>query len=446
MLTTLLERGLTYFNSKPELQKKILSGGFWAALVKALSMPLNLAVVGLLARLLAPEDMGIYFLAFSLITAASSLGMLGMGDTMVRLVASSLAIGDTFTARKSIQYSISWGIVGAFIIGIILTIFGSNFGLPTNVVVLVSFWGIAQTGLNLIAEALRSFNDIRSATIFQNRTLSNALIAAILFAIWIYSLAIDLRDVFSIIAIVSTGALLSGAIFLWRKVNTNTSKISVSEHAPPLNIFSQALPVLAVTSMNMIRAQVGIWIVASFLSNEEIALYGSANRLVYLVSVPLSTIVNALIPPIIAELYAKKEIRKLERTVRKLATSASIVAFVLTTILIVGGDIILDLIFGDFYTKAWLVLAILALSQLIGVSGGSCGVTLIMTGHQKALMKITTASAAAAVATTYIGAQLYGMVGVAIAMVLVILFQNTLMVFSAKKNVGIWTHIKLSWK
>lgn len=447
MFSSWIEKGLLFFQSRSQLQRRIISGGFWAAFVKAMSMPLNVAVVALLARLLTPEDMGVYFLAFSLVTTASSLGMLGMGDTMVRIVASSMASGDTFTARKVIQLSFSWGLVGSLIAAAFLTLFGSNFGLPPNVALYVALWGVSQTGLNLVAEALRSFSDIRSATVFQNRSFSNGVITLVLLFLSFSRVEIDLKIILTLIVIVGFGAVLFGGLLIWKKVYKETSLIQdASKISPRINIFSQALPVLGVTSMNLIRAQIGIWIVAALLSNEEIALYGSANRLVYLISVPLSTVVNALLPPIIAELYATNQIVKLERTVRSLSTLATIVALLVTFIFVLGGNFVLKIVFGEFYTKAWLVLGVLAFSQLVGVAGGSCGVTLIMTGHQKELMKITVISAALAVATTFLGAKLWGMVGVAAATVLIMLTQNVMMVLKAKQSVGIWTHVTFDWK
>jgi O-antigen/teichoic acid export membrane protein len=409
-------------------------------------MPLNLAVVALLTRQLIPEEMGVYFLAFSLVTTASSLGMLGMGDTMVRLVASSLAVNDTNTARRAIKESFLWGSLGSLIAAVILALIGDEFGLPGNVVGLVALWGIFQTGQNLLAEALRGFNEIRSATVFQNRSFSNALVAIGLIVAWIVQVELNLTLVFAAFCAVSFLAVVFGLVLLWWKVRKEAPSQPSPTKEEPLGIFSQALPVFGVSSMNSIRAQIGLWIVAALLTSEEIALYGSANRLVYLVSIPLSTVVNALIPPIIAELYAKGEIRRLERAVRTLATFATIPALLLTTAFVIGGPLILRFIYGEFYTGAATVLAILAVTHFIGVAGGSCGVTLVMTNNQKTLFLITIVTATTAVALTALGANLFGMVGVAIATLLVILLQNVLMVVGVKRTVGIWTHLKLSWK
>lgn len=439
------QKGAAFLESRPQLQRKILEGGFWAVLVKGVSMPLNLAVLGLLARLLSPDEMGNYYLAFSLITAASTLGMLGMGQTMVRIVAAAVAMEDHRTVRQTILRSFGFGLIGGITAAITLYLLGPRLGLPLSVMLMVALWAIAQTGQNLLAEAMRAFSDIRAATIFQNRTLSNLTLTVIFLILLTTGMAIEFRSLMGMIVLASIVAVAIGLLFLYLKLRTllpvNGARPAQIDQS---HIFVQALPVFGVNAMGIIRAQIGVWIVAAFLSNEELALYGSATRLVYLVSVPLMTVVNALIPPIIAELFAKNQIARLERTIRSLASAATLVSGILTIIFVAGGNVILQLIFGDFYVDAWLILAILAVSQLMDVASGSCGVTLTMTGHQATLMKVTVVSAVLAVVSTIVGAMLWGMLGVALATAFTLIAQNILTILTVKWKVGIWTHVRFS--
>jgi O-antigen/teichoic acid export membrane protein len=427
------------------LFKKILTGGIWATVVKGFSLPLNLAVLALLARLIPPAEMGVYFLAFSIVTAVSILSMLGMGETIVRLVASSIAIKHFHTVRKAVKHAFLWGFLGAVVGAIVVYFLGTQFGLPTYIVLLVSIWGIAQTFVNLLAEALRGFNDIRAATILKNRSVVNAIVAGVLFIVLLLQIKVDLETVIILIVAAGLISIVLGGILLWNNLTRLDDNNEYADDQDDLNIFSQALPVMGINTMSIIRAQIGLWIIASLLTAEEVALFGSATRLVYMVSISLNTIVNAMIPPIIAELYVKHDIVKLEETVRTLATIASMFALIATIIFILGGRFILGLVYGEFYTGAWVVLSILALGQFVDVMGGSGGVTLIMTGHQDTMMKITVFTAVLAVLVTIVGAQYWGMTGVAVATAFALVIQNILMVTSAKKKVGIWTHVKLSW-
>ena len=71
-------------------KERILSGGLWAFGGKAAMAPTGLASNVLLARLLSPQDLSAYFLAFSVVSFGAVLGSLGLGQTVVRLVAESL--------------------------------------------------------------------------------------------------------------------------------------------------------------------------------------------------------------------------------------------------------------------------------------------------------------------------------------------------------------------
>lgn len=435
-------KGLTFLDNCSELQKRVLAGGFWAGLVKGLSLPLNLVVVGLLARLLPPSEMGVYFLALNLVTVVATLGMLGMGQTMVRLVASSIAIGDYARAYRTVQHAFAWGFLGAIITAIVMYIFGTQFGLPIYAILWLAIWGFVQTGQNLLAEAMRGFNDIRMASIFQNRSIPIFVFASILLIFWLQEIGVELQIIFSILAFTSSFAFLLGLLYLWKKIKPKAIVVPEPTKNAQLELFRQALPVFGMSVLGIIRTQIGIWIVAAFLSNEEVALYGSANRLVYLISVPLVTIINATIPPIIAELFIKQEVARLEHMLRRLANVSSIFAVILVVFLVGGGNLILELVYGEFYKGAWLILGILAISQLIDVVSGSCGLTLIMTEHQNVLLKITLVSATLAVIITIVGVNFWGMLGVAIAATISLIIQNILMLLSVKRKLGIWTHVK----
>ena len=259
---------------------------------------------------------------------------------------------------------------------------------------------------------------------------------------WLQEISIKLQLIFSILAFTSSFAVLFGLLYLRKKIKPKTIVISRPTKNAQLELFRQALPVFGMSVFGIIRTQIGIWIVAAFLTNEEVALYGSANRLVYLISVPLVTIINATIPPIIAELFIKQEVARLEHMLRRLANVSSIFAVILVVFLVGGGNLILDLVYGEFYKGAWLVLGILTISQLIDVVSGSCGLTLIMTEHQNVLLKITLVSATLAVIITIVGVNFLGMLGVAIATAISLIIQNILMLLSVKRKLGIWTHVK----
>src|SRR3712207_7596565 len=72
------------------LKRRLLRGGGWAFGGKMLVAFTGLASSALLARLLTPEELGTYFLAYSILNVGTSLGALGLTGTVVRLVAQGI--------------------------------------------------------------------------------------------------------------------------------------------------------------------------------------------------------------------------------------------------------------------------------------------------------------------------------------------------------------------
>jgi O-antigen/teichoic acid export membrane protein len=74
------------------LKRRLLSGGAWALGSKILVALARLISSVLLARLLTPEALGTYFLAYSILNVGTSLAALGLTGTVVRLVAQGMSL------------------------------------------------------------------------------------------------------------------------------------------------------------------------------------------------------------------------------------------------------------------------------------------------------------------------------------------------------------------
>jgi len=79
--------------------------------------------------------------------------------------------------------------------------------------------------------------------------------------------------------------------------------------------------------------------------------------------------------------------------------------------------------------------------RLVAVWAGSAGITLMMTGNQKAMMKITLMSGTLSVAFGIAGAYYYGAIGLACATTGAQILQNALQLTLVRRRLGIWTMI-----
>ena len=151
-------------------------------------------------------------------------------------------------------------------------------------------------------------------------------------------------------------------------------------------------------------------------------------------------LINLLVPPYIAELYAKGETRRLERILRQTAALAGIPAILVLIAFIFFGGSILGTFYPDAYSAGATILAILSISKVVNVLTGSSGITMAMTGHQHILMRIAVVVSGLSILVSYLVVERWGSLGVAI-----VVSGGSSMVFllqwlATKKYTGMWTH------
>lgn len=427
------------------IKQKLLKGGAWAFTGKMAAALTGLAVNALLARLLSPEEMGAYFLTFSLVSVAAIVAQLGLTQTIVRLVAESMGADRPGRARQSILLVIRLTAAGAFIVVAMLAFGGGQWVaervfhsvLMAQVMGLVAVWVVVLAFQNVLAEVFRGFHDIRLASIFSG--LSTAVLAMFMFAgLWLLQGHADLGQVILFMVIAGLSSVVLSTLLLGKKLTAlpkTEGSISFQK------VFSIAWP-LWITNLTLFAlSQADLWILGMFRAQDEVAIYGAATRLLALVAMSL-LVVNAVIQPMIVEMYTQNRKEKLEQVLRTTATMAGIPAFVTLVLFVTWGDNILTLIFGEFYKSGGDVLLVLSLGQLANVWAGSCGLTLMLTGHQMTMLAITIVSGFITVAGALLLVGPYGSIGVASAAVFGMILQNVFMLVGVKKKIGIWTHIR----
>ncbi len=197
-------------------------------------------------------------------------------------------------------------------------------------------------------------------------------------------------------------------------------------------LFVTNLAVQAYTSFSL-------WVVGAFMAAEDVALYGAAWKLVSLVALPL-TFVGAAVQPFIAELNVTGERARLQNALRGAATLAGLPTLVVLIVFIVFGADILGLVYGEHYSQASLILAILSGGQAVKVWTGTSGQVLSFTGHQRQLMTLTLITGVVGAGMMLAAVQLWGLVGVAIAASAARAVQNLSEWILVRRLTGLWTH------
>jgi O-antigen/teichoic acid export membrane protein len=441
------------------LKRRLLSGGAWAFGGRILIVATGLVSSVLLARLLTPQALGTYFLAYSIVSAGTSLGQLGLTTTVVRLVAEGIGLNLFGRVRRMISVVLGVGTLGALGVGLAYLLFGDDlakivFNAPALAAVtgLVAGWIMVGTVQGLLGETFRGFHDVRLATILGGHTTGTAtgvatvtLLAASLFLLWLVNGQTTLATV--LLLAMCSGAvntLVAGWLLHRRVARLPRQTPDEGQESNPKNalreVLSISLPLLIVTLVTMVRTGGDVWTLGAFVPKSELALYGAATRLAVMVTMPL-IVVNAVVPPFIAEMYSQGRREGLEHVLRSVATLSGIPAWLASMTCIFFAGPILGLVYGNYYREGALVLALLSIGWFVGVFTGSCGVVLAYTGHQKALAVIEIASSAATLIAMLAAVEPYGIVGVALSKMAGHVLQNGIMLVVVKQKTGMWTHV-----
>jgi O-antigen/teichoic acid export membrane protein len=205
-----------------------------------------------------------------------------------------------------------------------------------------------------------------------------------------------------------------------------------------------AFPILFISLTSFILlSSADLWILGAFRSQEEVAIYGAAARLVAFIAMPL-LITNLVLPPIIAEMYAKGETTKLEHTLRSFSTLCGVPALLLLIAFVLLGGPILGLVYGSYYQSGTMVLVLLSVGKLAAVWSGSCGAVLQFTGHQGSMLRINLLTSPLFLIGALLLVREYGPIGVASATAAITVLQNVVLVLVAKRKTGMWTHVSFS--
>jgi O-antigen/teichoic acid export membrane protein len=416
----------------------------------------------LLARMLSPQEFGAYFLALSIVSLGAVVGSFGLPKTAVRLVAENMGLERSGRARRVIYTVLGLGVVGTLAASLTyLLVIGDLIGkylfhspLLVGVTGLIAGWIAISIVQEITAETFRGFHDIRWATLLgglatggkSGGLIMRILLLGLVALIWVKSGETDLQTVMLVcIGSGSVSVLLSGWL-LWGKVSSLGSKVAEEEPVSPKEVLDDAVPFLVIALTAFVLLSADIWILGVLGSGRDVAVYGAASRLVTFVAMPL-LIVNLVLPPIVAEMYAQGKTARLERTLRTFSTLAGVPSLlVLVGFMLLGGPI-MGLVYGKpIYQSgtAVLVLLILSAAKLVAVWSGSCGLVLQFTGHQTSMLRVSLLTSPLFFVVAILATWRYGPVGVASAAALTTTVQNVIMVLLAKRKTGMWTHVMFS--
>ena len=416
------------------LRHRLLAGGMWAVAGRMATVISGLAINMLLTRLLTPEQFGAYVLVLTVAGIAALIGQLGVNQAVLRIAADLLSKGRPAMARSAVLKASTIAFFGLTLTAILLASFGGWIGLQLfgspqigQAARLMALISVVIGGQAILSDTYRAYQDIRAAAVFGGVLSALFFLLAIAFKFLVNGGA-SLTDVMMWFVVAYIVAFVIGAINLMRRMGDAGSNDTVSTR----DILDVAIP-LMLPNLVTILFQLDTWILGVYRPEADVAVYGIAAKVAFIISAPLM-VINFAVAPFITEIYAQKDMARLERILRASATLATIPAVLLFIVFFFWDRELLAKLFGEYYRSGGVLLIILSVAQLIVSWTGSCGQVLLMVGKKRLLVGIYAVAGAVLLVVSIVSTPAFGAIGVAVGY----------LVGTAVLNIGAWMMVKMS--
>jgi O-antigen/teichoic acid export membrane protein len=435
--------------------RRLAKEGISTAVVRIIGLGTAIAIDISAARLLSPDQAGIFFLLVSILSFCSVISMIGVSTAIVRFVSESMGLGNGGHARRALTLGLRLAALTIPLTTLACGIFMAAGGahllrlpFPSILVPLLLLNVLALPVLQVTSYTLRSFHETWLATLLTGQSGGPATNLLFLIAIALTALVVKptAAGALTINAAAICLMIPLSLYVLGRVARSRLAAISdvrAEGTAPTLVLMlSVCLPVTLNQFFSYCTGFGDLWIAGSAVSHESFALYAAARRLMLLIGLPLQ-LVGLTIVASISELNAQGRLASLQRLLRDSATLAVIPALMALLALLAFGDRISSLVFGPYYAAAATPLRLMCLGQIVFVCAGSAELTLIMTGRQRIALFVNLGTTLTLAVGGTLGAKYFGITGLAAANAAVIAVQVSLFAFFARRSLGIWTVVDL---
>jgi O-antigen/teichoic acid export membrane protein len=394
----------------------------------------------LLARLLGPAEFGVYSIVFSAVNVGATLAVLGLPMLVTREVAASAEHGQWNKLKGTLSSSHRWTFAASFtLLAITAMVIAADIIKPG-----VSW---AVIGLGMLLVPLIAFNQLRAAILrglhwviladIPELLLRPLVLFAILGGAYLTSANVNAGHA---LGIQLAAVVLSLALGTWWLVTLQPDKLKTAAPETPGHAWLlQSLPFLGIAVVTMLEGQVSLYMLGYLAGAEQAGLFFAANQLVSLIVIGLVA-VNMPLQPRVAAAWSRGDKIKVQRLVTEAARLGTGIALVGALAMLFFPEIILHL-YGSQFAEASGALRILAVGQIFNAAAGSCGVLLMMTGHQRVVMQGTAAAMLLNLSIASVFIPGFGVDGGALAAVVGIVLWNFYFIIYSLKKLGVNTTI-----
>lgn len=370
-----------------------------------------------LARFLGSEALGFYALGMTIIGFIGMINVLGLSESAVRFVALYSA-SKRFQELRSLLWNGSWILLATNLIFAALLlrvgpwIVSHFYHSPELTKYLPLFAAIMLTSAfnGFYGNVLSGYREVGRRTVIAKFVANPITIAVSTVLIW---LGYGLRG-YLVAQIVSSVCVLVLLIcFVWRLTPVEGRIPDVKKPWISREVWSFAAAMFGVGLMQFFMVQTDRVALGVYRGPHDVGVYAVVASLIAYETIFLHS-VNQIFAPVIADIHSRRQHVLLGRLFQTLTKWILGLTFPLAMVLIIYSRPIMS-IFGREFEAGWPLLVIGTCGQIVNCGVGSVGFLLLMSGHERRLVRVQIVMAAIMVLLCFKLVPSWGALGAVVA-------------------------------
>jgi O-antigen/teichoic acid export membrane protein len=402
-----------------------------------------------LARALGADALGIYALGITIISFLGMVNILGIPESAVRFVAEYSA-SRKMPELRALLWNGSWILLATNLIfaGVLLKAgpwiairfyhapqlvrYLPLFALIMPLSALTLFYGNVLTG----------YREAARRTIISKFISSPATIAA---TVLLFSLGYGLGG-YLVAQIFSACCVLALLIYwVWRLTPPEARSPNLSRLGMGRQVWSFSAAMFGVGMMQFFMVQTDRVALGIYRGAHDVGIYAVVVSMIAFETISLHS-VNQIFAPVIADIHARGERQLLGRLFQTLTKWILGLTLPLAIVVICYAPAIMRM-FGHEFESGWPALVVGTFGQLVNCGVGSVGFLLLMSGHERRLVRVQALMAVVMVVLSFKLVPLWGALGAAVAAAITNAGMNLLNLVEVRRALKLspynWSYLKL---
>lgn len=421
----MLNKVLKHFQSNG-LKSNLMRSGLTSIAIKVFGLGFSLVTAVILARVLGPEQYGIYSYVLAIVSILAIPAMFGLPSLIVRETAKAEVNQEWGVMRGlwswSNRITTSSSMLIAVIAAVVLWLNRDSF---SQIQFLTFAWGIAFIPLSALA-ALRGASLRGLRKVIQGQ-LPEEVIKPVLFVVILITVGLLGNTKITAQSAMMFNALSAGLAFIfgaWLLQSVKPEQLSSAiRRFESKTWFNSMISFAALSGLAVLVTQTDIIMLGILKESTDVGIYKVATQGATLAGLGIVA-ANMVGMPYMSRFSSNKDFENLKKITKNIARASLILAVVITLIFGIFGESLILLVFGKDYIVAYIPLFLLAIGQVLHAGFGPGGTLLNMCGHERGTLITLIISALINVALNFLFIPLWGVYGAALATLISILFRK----------------------